>query len=141
MRSIIKGSLAGVAVATALALGAVGATTPADAAMHMGGGGHGGHGGGGFHGGGFHGGGFHGGGFHHGFGGRGFAGGYGRGYGGYGGYGWGGYPYYGGYYAYCDNPLWMLTPGYCAGRGVGDDAGYSRRRRQPRTSVFEPLKQ
>ena len=42
MRSIIKGSLAGVAVATALALGAVGATTPADAAMHMGGGGHGG---------------------------------------------------------------------------------------------------
>ena len=58
MRSIIKGSLAGVAVATALALGAVGATTPADAAMHMGGGGHGGFGG---HGGGFHGGGFHGG--------------------------------------------------------------------------------
>jgi len=100
MRSMIKSSLAGVAVATALALGAVGATTPADAAMRMGGGGHGG---------GFHGGSFHGGGFHHGFGGRGFAGGYGRGYGGY---GWGGYPYYGGYYGYCDNPLWMLTPGY-----------------------------
>ena len=109
MRSIIKGSLAGVAVATALSLGAVGATTPADAAMRMGGG-HGSS----FHGGGFHGGGFRGGGFRHGFRGRGFAGGYGRGYGGYGGYGWGGYPYYGGYYAYCGfNPLWMLTPGYC----------------------------
>ena len=45
MRSTIKGSLAVVAVATALALGAVGAMTPADAAMHMGFGGHGGFGG------------------------------------------------------------------------------------------------
>ena len=75
MRSIIKGSLAGVAVATALALGAVGATTPADAAMRMGGGTAASRRR--LHGGGFHGGGFHGGGFHHGFGGRGFAGGYG----------------------------------------------------------------
>ena len=110
MRSFIKGSLAGVAVAAALALGAVGGTTPADAAFHTGGG-HGGFGGHGFGGRGFGGRGFGG----RGFGGRGFGRyghRYGYGYGrGWGGYGWGGY---GGYYGYCGfNPLWILTPGYC----------------------------
>ena len=102
MRSLIKNSLAGIALATGLAVGTVGATMPAEAAFH--------HGGGGFHGGGFHGGGFHGGGFHrggfrHGFGGRGF-GGWG------GGYAYGGYPYYGGYYGCGFNPLWVLNPWY-----------------------------
>ena len=101
MRSLIKNSLASVAMATALAVGTVGATMPAQAAFR--------HGGVGFHGGGF------GGGLHHGFGGRGFGGGSGHrygGYGGYGGYAYGGYPYYGGYYGCGYNPLWMLNPWY-----------------------------
>lgn len=108
MRPSFTNSLAGVAMATTLAIATVGATIPAQAAMRMGHGGGFGHGFGGFHGGFGHGFGGSRGGFHHGYGGRAFASGYGGRYGGYGWGGWAGYPYYGGYYA-C-SPLWMLSP-------------------------------
>jgi len=87
MRPLIEISLAGVAMAAALAFGALGVSIPAQAEVRMEGGGHQG----GFHGG-------------HGYVDRGFAGGYGQ----YRGYG--GYARYGGYGGHCHG-LWMLNPG------------------------------
>lgn len=131
MTTSLKTTLTAILLGTGLGLAPVAATTPAEAAVHVGGGGHGG--GHAFHGGGFHGGhAFHGGGFHgslhplpH-FNGHSYTGTGPQAYGGwhgrhYGYHGWRGgnryayrswgYPY-GGYYAeggypYC-NPLFMI---------------------------------